>query len=125
MAMAGLADDLRDVVGGRTSKPLAEHLQLKTVGDLLQHYPRRYESRGELTDFADLVPGEQVTIVAEVKNCRTIPGRGGRRGLCGFHRLGRRGGQRTGTEREGEDDRRERMAKTLGHDRPRSRRAGR
>ena len=78
--MAGLADGLRDVVGGRTAKPLAEHLQVETVGDLLQHYPRRYESRGELTDLADLVPGEQATIVAEVKSCRTVPGHGGRRG---------------------------------------------
>ena len=77
--MAGLDEQLVAVVGGRSAKPLAEHLQVSTVNELLQHYPRRYQSRGELTDLDALVPGEQATIVAEVRSCRTVPGRGGRR----------------------------------------------
>lgn len=56
---------LRDAVGGRTAKALAG-LGLQTVGDLLQHYPRRYFSRGELTDLQTLVPGEYVTVMARV-----------------------------------------------------------
>ena len=39
---------------------------MKTVGDLLAHYPRRYARRGELTPISSLPVGEPVTIVAEV-----------------------------------------------------------
>ena len=78
--MAGLDERLFAVIGGRSAKPLAEHLQISTMADLMQHYPRRYQSRGELTDLDALVPGEQATIVAEVRSSRTVPGRGGRRG---------------------------------------------
>ncbi len=75
--MAQLTDRLLAVVGGRSAKPLSEHLGIDTVGDLLQHYPRRYETRGQLTDLAELVPGEQATIIAEVRSVRTV-GMGGR-----------------------------------------------
>ena len=44
-----------------------EGLGLRTVGDLVRHYPRRYEHRGELTDLAGLIEGEHVTVVAEVE----------------------------------------------------------
>ncbi len=60
---------LRDVVGGRTAKALAT-LDIQTVGELLEHYPRRYFSRGELTDLQTLVPGEYVTVMARVKSVR-------------------------------------------------------
>ena len=40
---------------------------MRTVGDLLAHYPRRYAQRGELTPIASLPIGEPVTIVAEVR----------------------------------------------------------
>jgi ATP-dependent DNA helicase RecG len=63
---------LVDLVGGRTAKPLAETLGLETVGDLLDHLPRRYEERGQLTDLHDLREGEDVTISAEVV---TVKGR--------------------------------------------------
>jgi ATP-dependent DNA helicase RecG len=53
-------------LGPRTAKPLETGLGLVTVGDLLRHYPRRYASRGELTDLRSLVPGEHVTVVGEV-----------------------------------------------------------
>lgn len=71
--MAQLTDRLPAVVGGRTAKPLAEHLALDTVGDLLRHYPRRYETRGQLTDLGELVPGEDATIMAEVRSVKTVP----------------------------------------------------
>ncbi len=54
-------------------------LGLRTVGDLLRHYPRRYGSRGELTDLADLAEGEHVTVVAQVQSAtvrRTRDGKG-------------------------------------------------
>ncbi|WNI18265.1 ATP-dependent DNA helicase RecG [Streptomyces sp. ITFR-21] len=67
-AMTGnpMDEDLRKLVGDRTAKVLDEHLGLKTVGDLLHHYPRRYAERGELTRLADLPVDEYVTVVAEI-----------------------------------------------------------
>jgi ATP-dependent DNA helicase RecG len=64
--MAALDQPLLKVVGDRTAKVLAEHLDLHTVGDLLHHYPRRYAERGELTRLADLPLDEHVTVVAQV-----------------------------------------------------------
>jgi ATP-dependent DNA helicase RecG len=40
---------------------------------LLNHYPRRYARRGELTPIASLPLGEQVTIVAEVRSVSSRP----------------------------------------------------
>ncbi|MFE0319926.1 ATP-dependent DNA helicase RecG [Streptomyces albogriseolus] len=45
-------------------------LGLHTVGDLLHHYPRRYEERGQLTHLADLPMDEHVTVVAQVADAR-------------------------------------------------------
>jgi len=64
--MAGLQDPLGPVIGAKAAKRLAAALDLRTVGELLQHYPRRYENRGELTDLASLTDGENVTVQAEV-----------------------------------------------------------
>ncbi|MDG9703689.1 ATP-dependent DNA helicase RecG [Streptomyces sp. DH37] len=51
---------------------MAEHLGLRTVGDLLHHYPRRYAERGELTRLADLPLDEHVTVVAQVADSRVL-----------------------------------------------------
>jgi len=68
---------LRDVLGGKASTSLGKAFGLQTVGELLRHYPRRYTERGELTDLAQLVEGEEVTVQAEVRSvkARRIPGR--------------------------------------------------
>ena len=63
-------EPLDRVLGDRTAKSFARHLGLKTVADLLTHYPRRYSSRGELTPIADLPIGESVSIVAEIVDVR-------------------------------------------------------
>ncbi len=63
---------LAKVVGGTTATVMAEHLGLRTVGDLLHHYPRRYAERGELTRLADLPLDEHVTVVAEVADARLL-----------------------------------------------------
>src|ERR1700704_6384728 len=52
--------------GAKTAKALADHLELATVGDLLYHFPRRYDERGEHTDIRALEVGEQVTVHAQV-----------------------------------------------------------
>jgi ATP-dependent DNA helicase RecG len=62
--------ELNRVLGDKTAKSFAKNLGLVTVADLLQHYPRRYSSRGELTPITNLPVGESVSIVAEVVDAR-------------------------------------------------------
>lgn len=77
--MVGMDDRLEVVLGGKTPKLLAEHLDLHTVADLLRHYPRKHVDQGQLTPIAGLVPGEHVTVLAEVRSCtsRTMQQRKG------------------------------------------------
>ncbi|MFB7305588.1 ATP-dependent DNA helicase RecG [Streptomyces sp. NPDC056192] len=65
-------EPLKKLLGGATAKVMAEHLDLHTVGDLLHHYPRRYEERGKLTALADLPLDEHVTVVAQVADARIM-----------------------------------------------------
>ncbi|MFD9462762.1 helicase-related protein [Streptomyces sp. NPDC060027] len=65
-----LEEPLKKALGPATAKVMAEHLGLHTVGDLLHHYPRRYEERGQLTHLADLPMDEHVTVVARVADAR-------------------------------------------------------
>ena len=58
---------LSSVLGGKTAAAFAKGLRLQTVGDLLSHYPRRYEKHGELSAVTDLPADENVTIVAQVR----------------------------------------------------------
>jgi ATP-dependent DNA helicase RecG len=72
--MAELADPLRGVAGEKAAKRLATlGPGLRTVGDLLSYYPRRYETRGELTDLAGLRDGEHVTVQAMIASVSTRP----------------------------------------------------
>ncbi|MFC0530160.1 ATP-dependent DNA helicase RecG [Phytohabitans kaempferiae] len=67
---------LTKVLGANTAKALASHLDLHTAGDLLYHFPRRYDERGEHTDIRSLEVGEDVTVMAQVRatNRRRIRG---------------------------------------------------
>jgi ATP-dependent DNA helicase RecG len=58
---------LRQVIG-KGWRDLEKAFGMQTVGDLLHHFPRRYDERGELTDIASLRVGEDVTIQAKVKS---------------------------------------------------------
>jgi ATP-dependent DNA helicase RecG len=71
--MATIRDPLRLVIGDKAAKKLDSALGLRTVGDLLGHYPRRYARHGELTSLAGLVEGEHVTVMAEVASVSTRP----------------------------------------------------
>jgi ATP-dependent DNA helicase RecG len=64
---------LAAVLGGRTADAMRKGLGLATVDDLLRHYPRRYAERGELTDLRTLTEGEQVTVLAEVRQVTVRP----------------------------------------------------
>ncbi|GAB2981259.1 ATP-dependent DNA helicase RecG [Streptomyces pseudoechinosporeus] len=70
--MPALDEPLKKVLGPATAKVMAEFLGLHTVGDLLHHYPRRYEERGQLTHLADLPMDEHVTVVAQVADARLV-----------------------------------------------------
>ncbi|MCT1479583.1 ATP-dependent DNA helicase RecG [Microbacterium sp. p3-SID336] len=61
-----LDSSLEEALGAASAKTLGRAFAMKSVGDLLAHYPRRYADPGELTPIRDLPIGETVTIVAEV-----------------------------------------------------------
>ncbi|TFB17900.1 ATP-dependent DNA helicase RecG [Microbacterium sp. 3H14] len=61
-----LDSSLEDALGAASAKTLGRAFAMRSVGDLLAHYPRRYADPGELTPIRDLPLGETVTIVAEV-----------------------------------------------------------
>lgn len=67
MPLFTLESRLDGAVGGKTASALERAFGMRTVGDLLSHYPRRYAKRGELTPISSLPVGEPVTIVAEVR----------------------------------------------------------
>ncbi|BCJ54662.1 ATP-dependent DNA helicase RecG [Actinoplanes sp. NBRC 14428] len=67
------ATPLGKVLGERAAKALATHLELHTAGDLIYHFPRRYDERGEHTDLRQLQVGEQVTLLAQVKSATVRP----------------------------------------------------
>ncbi|MEU5659560.1 ATP-dependent DNA helicase RecG [Streptomyces sp. NPDC047737] len=71
-------EPLKKLLGGATAKVMAEHLDLHTVGDLLHHYPRRYEERGRLTALTELPLDEHVTVVAQVADARVVMFNNGR-----------------------------------------------
>ncbi|WKN49897.1 ATP-dependent DNA helicase RecG [Nocardioides sp. Arc9.136] len=50
---------------GKRAK-IEERLGIRTVGDLLHHFPRRYVETKELTKVDELQPGEVITVVGEV-----------------------------------------------------------
>ena len=68
--MITLDSPVTTVLGAQTkrglAKKLTEGLGLRTVGDLLHHFPRRYIRTGELTKVKDLAPGQMLTVVGEI-----------------------------------------------------------
>jgi ATP-dependent DNA helicase RecG len=70
--MITLDSKIDEAVGGRTAKPIERGLGLRTVGELLRHYPRRLAERGELTDLASLQLEEEVTVLATVKKAAMV-----------------------------------------------------
>lgn len=65
--MASLDDKLERIVGAKSAKALAGSFDIHTVLELLRHYPRRYDERGQLTDIAGLELGEYATVMARVE----------------------------------------------------------
>lgn len=62
--MAVLTDRLDYVLGKKAAGPLEEHFGIRTVNDLLRHYPRKYsDGMTVLDEGADLEEGQHVTFV--------------------------------------------------------------
>ncbi len=64
---------LVQALGERTDTAVQKSFGYTTVGELLQHFPRRYASRGELTSLQGIPLGESVSIVAEVVSATERP----------------------------------------------------
>ncbi|UFU01985.1 ATP-dependent DNA helicase RecG [Ruania suaedae] len=69
-----LTRQLARAVGEKTAKALAG-VGVRSVDELLRHFPRRYLHRGRYTRLADLVPGEHATVMAEVAEIESRPAR--------------------------------------------------
>ena len=74
--MAQLENKVSSVVGDRTAKVLETTFGIKSIGDLMRHYPRRYMVRGELSDISALHEGDETTILAQVYSVSARPMRG-------------------------------------------------
>jgi ATP-dependent DNA helicase RecG len=64
-------------VGPKLEASLAE-MEIRTVLDLLQHYPRRYHDRTKRAEIEELKAGDEATVFAEVKKIRGFRTRQGR-----------------------------------------------
>ncbi|KRB77240.1 ATP-dependent DNA helicase RecG [Nocardioides sp. Root190] len=66
---------LTTVLGAATPaqrKKFEDGLGLRTVGDLLHHFPRRYLETGSLTRVGDLRIGQLLCVVGEISECQTL-----------------------------------------------------
>ena len=73
--LAGLAG-----LVGKAAAALESGLGITTAGQLLDHLPRRYADRGELTPIRELVAGEHATVVARVESAAVVKYGGRSRG---------------------------------------------
>ena len=67
-------------VGPKLAGRLDEAFGIRTVRDLLEHYPRRYHDAGEVLDLGDVEEGAPATLLGEVLDwsTRRVPPRGKR-----------------------------------------------
>ncbi|MFP3854535.1 MAG: ATP-dependent DNA helicase RecG [Anaerolineales bacterium] len=64
-------------IGPKSAKTLKK-LELETLGDLLWHFPRRYDDYSQLETINRLWYGQEVTIIANVEDIRVRPVRSGK-----------------------------------------------
>ncbi len=65
--MAVLSDRLDYVIGKKSADQLEEHFGIRTVNDLLRHYPRKYsDEMTTATDGDEIEEGEHVTFVDHI-----------------------------------------------------------
>ena len=67
--MAVLTDRLDFVLGKKAAGPLEEHFGIRTVNDLLRHYPRKYSDEMTVLEEGDAPEeGEHITFVDVISN---------------------------------------------------------
>jgi ATP-dependent DNA helicase RecG len=71
-----LREPLAEPLGKKAADTLEKVFGLRTVGDLLRHYPRRYYTRGDLTPLDSLNEGDHATVLARV-DLASVIGYGG------------------------------------------------
>ena len=64
-------------IGPRHAETLSK-LGLRTLGDMLYYFPRRYEDYSQLKPIKSLWYGEQVTVIGTIQNVTSRPIRGGK-----------------------------------------------
>ena len=85
--MASLRDRLDFVVGAKAADSLDEEFGIRTVDDLLRHYPRSYTEGATRWDADDQRPpaGEHITIVDTITETKTFPMKKTPKRMC--HRI--------------------------------------
>jgi ATP-dependent DNA helicase RecG len=70
-------------VGAKLGAALDRAFAIRTIRDLLEHYPRDHRDAGQVLDLAEVSEGEPATLLGEVLgwSVRRIPARGKRRAL--------------------------------------------
>src|SRR6266498_4775299 len=64
-------------IGPRHAETLSK-LGLRTLGDMLYYYPRRYDDYSQLKPIKDLFYGEQITVIGTIQSVNSRPIRGGK-----------------------------------------------
>jgi ATP-dependent DNA helicase RecG len=85
--VVSISDRLDYVVGAKAAEPLDEVFGIRTVNDLLRHYPRSYTEGATRWDADDAPPekGEHITLVDTIANTESFPMKKNRRKMC--HRI--------------------------------------
>lgn len=85
--MVSISDRLDYVVGAKAAEPLDEVFGIRTVNDLLRHYPRSYTEGATRWDADDAPPekGEHITLVDTIADTESFPMKKNRRKMC--HRI--------------------------------------
>jgi ATP-dependent DNA helicase RecG len=73
-------DDRLETVAGKHASKIEKAFGYRTVGDLMQHYPRRWVDKGSLSEFSGIEPDEYVTVVGRVGDAKLHPYPDRRRG---------------------------------------------
>src|SRR3989338_973191 len=75
-----LSSDINEVPGiGTKTKKLLEKLEIKTVSDLIYHFPFRYQDYSNILKIKDLVTNESATVKAKVERVDNIFTRNGKK----------------------------------------------
>jgi ATP-dependent DNA helicase RecG len=82
--MVSLSDRLDYIVGAKAADSLDEVFGIRTVDDLLRHYPRSYTEGATVRGADDERPedGEHITVVDTIADAVTFPMKKDRKKIC-------------------------------------------